>query len=229
MSTPLPAPTWTATDLLTQAWRTARDNFAGFITVALVLQAASLVLGVLSLGLLAGLVQLVCSVATAICLTWGTLQAMAGGKPGWEPMLRRLQAPRVGGLLLLGVVQTLAIAVSALAVVPPFFLLPLWAVTLPAMMVERLDLAGAFWRSADLTRDRRLRVLATFLLWFMLFVAGAAAIALVLGSGGLGQFVLTVYGAAAGIVLHPIPALLYLQLRAEKEGVTPEAAAQDLA
>ncbi|MFO1080956.1 MAG: hypothetical protein U1E23_10060 [Reyranellaceae bacterium] len=220
MSPSPPAPTWTATEILERAWRLARDNFPAFITVALVFQAAALVVGLLSLGLLAGLVQLLGSVATAICLTWGTFQAVAGRKPGWDALVRRAQAPLFGRLLLLGCVQYLAIAVSAILVLPPFFLAPLWAVTIPAMMVERLDLGAAFWRSADLTAGRRLRVLGTFLLWFGLFVVGAAAITLVLGTGGLGQFVLTVYGAAAGIVLHPIPALLYLQLRAEKEGVS---------
>ena len=43
---------------------------------------------------------IVCSVATAICITWGTLQVMGGRKPEWEPMLRRLQAPSFGMLLL---------------------------------------------------------------------------------------------------------------------------------
>lgn len=219
MSTSSPAASWTAATILESAWGVARDNFASFITVSLVFQAAALVVGLLSLGLLAGLVQLLASLATAICLTWGTFQAVAGRKPAWEPMLRRVQAPSFGSLLLLGIAQYLAIAVSAILVVPPFFLLPLWAVTIPAMMVERCDFAAAFWRSTDLTAGRRLRVLATFVVGCVLAFVGGAVILAVLGGGGLGQLVLTIYGACAAIVLHPIPALLYLQLRAEKEGV----------
>ena len=58
-------------------------------------------------------------------------------------------------LLVLGAIQYFVIAISAIALIPPLFLLPLWAVTIPAMMVERTDVGGAFNRSIELTRDRR--------------------------------------------------------------------------
>src|SRR5262245_25755536 len=142
--TTVPQPSWTVVSVLEKSYTLARDNFAAFITVTLVFSAVSLVAEILSLGLLSGLIHLVISVTTAICLTWGTLQAMAGRKPEWEPMLRQVQGPMFGRLLALGCIQYFVIAVSAIAIIPPFFLLPLWAVTIPAMMVERSDIAGAF-------------------------------------------------------------------------------------
>ena len=39
---------------------------------------------------------------------------MGGRKPEWEPMLRRLQAPNFGMLLLLGCLQYFVIAISAI-------------------------------------------------------------------------------------------------------------------
>ena len=72
-----PPPAWTVTSVLEQSYALARDNFAAFFTVAVIFGAVSLVMNILSLGLLAGLVGLVLSVATSICLTWGTLQAIA--------------------------------------------------------------------------------------------------------------------------------------------------------
>ena len=145
---------------------------------------------------------------------------MGGRKPEWEPMLRRLQASNFGMLLLLGSIQYFVIAISAILVIPPFFLLPLWAVTIPAMMVERTDIGGAFNRSMDLTRYRRLPILGAFLLWALIFAAGAVVIIVLLGHGPIGHLVLWVYSAVAATVVQPLPAIFYVLLREEKEGAT---------
>ena len=125
-------------------------------------------------------------------------------------------------MLLLACLQYFVIATSAILVVPPFFLLPLWAVTIPAMMVERTDIAGAFNRSMDLTRYRRLPILGTFVLWALLFGVGAVVIVLLLGHGQFAHLVLWVYSAVAATVVLPLPAIFYVLLREEKEGVTAE-------
>jgi len=222
MTAALPPPPWTVVSVLEKSYAMARDNFGAFVTVTMVFAAVSLVVDVLSLGLLGGIIHLVCSVATAICITWGALQAMGGRKPEWEPMLRRLQVPNFGMLLLLGCIQYFVIAISMILVVPPFFLLPLWAVAIPAMMVERTDIGGAFNRSVELTRHRRLPILGTFLLWAVIFGAGAVVIVLLLGHGPISHLVLWVYSAVAATVVQPLPAIFYVLLREEKEGATAE-------
>ena len=226
-TTPLPR-TWTVTSVLERSYMLARDNFAAFFTVAVIFGAVSLVMDILSLGLLAGLVGLVCAVATSICLTWGTLQAIAGRKPEWEPILRQLQGPMFGRLLLLGCIQYFVIAVSAIVVIGPLFLLPLWAVAIPAMMIERTDVGGAFNRSMDLTAGRRLAILGAFLLWLVIFAIGAILIVMIFGYGALGSLALWIYGALAGIVVHTLPAIFYVLLREEKEGVSASQAAAAL-
>ena len=215
-----PAPAWTVTSVLERSYALARDNFAAFFTVAVIFGAVSLVMNILSLGLLAGLVGLVCGVATSICITWGTLQAIAGRKPEWEPMLRQLQGPRFGWMLLLGCIQYFVIAVSMIVVIGPLFLIPLWAVTIPVMMIERTDVGGAFNRSMDLTAGRRLPILGVFVLWFVIFAIGAIVIIVLLGHGALGSLAMWIYGALAGIVVHTLPAIFYVLLREEKEGAT---------
>src|ERR1044072_2336604 len=127
-SPPLP---WTVTSILERAYAMARDNFAAFFTVAVIFGAVSLVMNILSLGLLAGLVGLVCGVATSICLTWGTLQAISRRKPEWEPMLRQLQGPMFGRMLLLGCLQYFIIAVSAIVVAGPLILITPLVVAIP--------------------------------------------------------------------------------------------------
>src|SRR5260370_31380411 len=174
MTTAPPPPAWTVVSVLEKSYAMARDNFPAFVTVTMVFAAVSLVVDVLSLGLLGGLIHLVCSVATSICITWGALQVMGGRTLEWEPVLRQLQRPNFGMLLLLGCIQYFLIAISAILVVPPFFLLPLWAVTIPAMMVERTDIGGAFNRSLDLTPHRRRPILDTFVLWPVIFGGGEA-------------------------------------------------------
>ena len=198
----------------------ARDNFPAFVTTTLVLAVPSVIVDALGLGLLGSIVHLVCSVATSICITWGALQAMSGRKPEWEPILRQLQAPLFGRLLALGCIQYFFIALSAILVIPPLFLMPLWAVTIPAMMVERTDIGASFQRSVDLTRDRRLRILGTFLLWLLIFIAGGAVIVARLGHGRVAHLVLWVYAAIAATVMQPLPAIFYVLLCEEKEGAT---------
>jgi hypothetical protein len=219
---PPPPPTWTAVSVLERSYALARDNFAAFITVTLMFAAVNAVADVLGMGLLAWVVDLVAGVATTICLTWGTLQAMGGRTPSWEAMLRQLQGPMVGRLLMLGIFQYLVIAASTVLVIPPFFLLPLWAVTIPAMMVERLEIGTTFQRSIDLTRYRRLPILGAFVLCAVVLVLGGMVIFALLGHGGLGRFVVWVWGAVAGTVVHPLPAIFYVLLREEKEAATVE-------
>jgi len=184
--------------------------------------AVSLVVNILSLGLLAGLVGLLCGVATSICLTWGTLQAIAGRKPEWEPMMRQLQAPTFGRLLALGCIQYFVIALSFVTIIAPFFLLPLWAVSIPVMMIERTDIGDAFNRSMDLSQHRRRRILGTYVLLAVLLMLGAVVIMLVLGGGALSRLVLVVYAAVASTVMQPLPAIIYVLLREEKEGLTAQ-------
>ena len=228
-SAPTPAAsTWTVTSVLEQAYMMARDNFAAFVTVTLVFGAVALVMDILSLGLLAGIVHLVVSVATAICITWGAFQVIAGRKPQWEPMLRQLQGPMFGRLLLLGCLQYFVIAVSAIVVVGPLILIPLWAVAIPAMMIERLGVGDSLQRSMDLTAGRRLRILGIFVLLVVILVIIGWIIMLLLGFGPIGNLAMWIYGAVAGTMVQPLPAIIYVLLREEKEGAPPAQVAATL-
>ena len=228
MAPPLPPPAWTVGSVLERSYVLARDNFAAFVTVTLVFSAGSLVVDVLSLGLLAGLVHMATGAATAICITGGTLRALAGDRPDWEPMLRQVQGPRFWMILLLGVILYFAIGLSAFLVIPPFFLLPLWAVAIPAMMVERCDVGAAFWRSTDLTRGHRLRILGVFVVAALATGLGGWVVMALFGFGAIGSLALWIYAAVAATVIHPLPAILYVLLRGEKEGMTAAQAAAAL-
>ena len=66
-------------------------------------------------------------------------------------------------------------------------------------------------------------VLGAFVLWWVAFLLGSLVIELLLGyRSGIGRLVGFVYGAVAATVLYPLPAILYVLLREEKEGATIE-------
>ncbi len=215
-------PSWTVTSVLEQSYTLARDNFAAFFTVAVIFGAVSLVVNILSLGLLAGLVGLVCGVATLDLPHLGTrckrprrTQARMGADAAPAYKARRFRLDAAGGRHPVfrhrGIDDR-----RGRAAVPD----PLWAVDDP-----RHD--GRAHR-----RGRRLQSqhgpdggeappdLGAFLLWFVIFGLGAIVLIALLGHGALGSLVMWIYGALAGIVLHTLPAIFYVLLREEKEGVT---------
>jgi hypothetical protein len=225
-----PTPTasdWTATSVLETSYRLARDNFAAFFQTILIFSLPSLIASIVDLGVIGLIIEVLCGIAIWISLSCGTLQAMAGRKPDLQSMLRQLNRPNVGQVLALAVIQAFAIVITAVLVVPALFLLTLWAVTLPAMLVERTGIDVTFWRSVDLTRGRRWRVLGVFLLAFVICAICLGVIFLVLGilieEGSLvDRLALWLAAGAISTVVYPLPAILYVLLRGEIEGVTVE-------
>jgi hypothetical protein len=88
--------------------------------------------------------------------------------------------------------------------------------------MERTSIGDSFQRSMDLTQHRRLRILGTFLLLAVILILGAVVIMLLLGGGALSRLVLVVYAAVASTVMQPLPAIIYVLLREEKEGLTAD-------
>jgi hypothetical protein len=133
--------------------------------------------------------------------------------------------PLVGAGLLAG----LGIALGfVLLVVPGLFLLTIWSVVAPVIVVERKGVLDAFGRSRELVRDNGWRVFGVIVLVFLIVIVarsvfGAIAI-------GIDDTVVLriVFDVIASTFTAPIAALvasvLYFQLRAIKEeGGTPPA------
>jgi hypothetical protein len=221
MAAPQVPTSWTAGALLEWSFAMGRDNFVAFFGAILLLSLPLLFTTALELGLLGTFINLAFSVVISICITGGTFQAMAGQRPDLPAMLGQLQRPNLGPLLILGLVQLLVIGLSALLILPPLFLLPMWAVAIPAMLVERSDMVAAFRRSADLTRHRRVRILGAIALWVAAFVLAGGLILLLTEEGWTQDVAFWLLGAVAGTFIQPLPAILYVLLRAEQEGTTP--------
>src|SRR5262249_7052313 len=108
-------------------------------------------------------------------------------------------------------------------------------VALPAMLVEHGDIGAALNRSTELTRNRRGRVLGTFIIGAL--IAGVPLglldllVSRLLGfdedSSGY-DIVSWLTGAALATVLASLPAVLYVLLRGEQDGKTPDEIAAGL-
>jgi hypothetical protein len=211
---------WNLDSALVTTFTLVRDNFAAFFAVALVLDAPSLVIDFVDGGfVLALVVGVVTHILLTVSLTIGALQAMAGARPGFTVLLQQINRPDLGKLLALGIVQQVVIILGLMAFIAPgLYVLSLWMVAMPAIIVERSTVGGALDRSAALTRERRWLVLGIFVL-----VAVPAILAIEIVGALTGIAIVTWFlEAALSTVLVSLAVVFYALLRGEKEGMTPQ-------
>jgi hypothetical protein len=186
------------------------------------------------LGIIAGALSTAC-----IC------HGVAGRQPG-EPL--RIGASLGGGLravwpaIAVTVLTTLGVVLGlVLLIAPGLILLSMTFVAVPAATVEGVGASAALSRSGDLTRDRRLSVLAVAVVGIAVTVGVFAAITAaseihmvaVVEAGGdphRTQVSWMFASVGAGIVLSALHGCLvaatYLELRLDKEGPAPDTVAR---
>lgn len=196
--------------------------------------------GEISTGLLASPLTFVGgSLLTAIAgfllqaaIVHGAVMDLNGRKPSFFECLG-------GGLrhflavLAISILAGVALVMGFLFLIVPGVIMALvWAVVIPAQVVENRGVFGAFSRSADLTRGHRLSILLLGVIWLIMsmvigVVVGAAAAALAaldLPVSALAtQAIASPIGNAASSVINAAGvAALYAELRQAKEGVEPD-------
>jgi len=113
----------------------------------------------------------------------------------------------LGALVGNSILKAIAVGIGFfLLIIPGIFLATIWAVTSPAIVVERVGVIDAFSRSWELVRDHFWPVLGAYVLGFLIvfgisLVAGAIGVAL----GLAGLIILVII---ASIVSAPILALI---------------------
>lgn len=137
--------------------------------------------------------------------------------------------PVLGALILAGILAGIGITIGLiLLIIPGLFLLTIWALIAPAIVVERTGVGGAFSRSRELVRDNGWQVFAVLAILFVIqFVAILILATIVVGISR------SVIGAAAAqliayVLIAPLSALaaatMYFELRQIKEAApTPTA------
>lgn len=212
--------TWNLDSALVTTFTLVRDNFAAFFAVALLFNAPSLIIGFVDDGFAVALVVgIVAHILLTVCLTVGAIQAMAGARPSFTLLVQQIKRPDLGKLLALGIAQNVVIMLGLMAFIAPgLYVLSLWMVAMPVLIVERSTVGGALDRSAALTRERRWLVLGIF----VLVAIPAILVVEILGALTGIAIVTWLLEAALSTVLVSLTVVFYALLRGEKEGVTPQ-------
>jgi hypothetical protein len=129
-----------------------------------------------------------------------------------EPTARDLiesATPVLLPLIVAGVLSGLGIVAGLfLLVVPGLFLLTIWAVIAPVIVVERSDVLGAFARSRELVRGFGWPVFGALIVALLIEAVGSLIFFRVATAIADGPLVRIVFGALAATITAPITALL---------------------
>jgi hypothetical protein len=132
-------------------------------------------------------------------------------------------APVLLTLLVVAVLYGLGVAIGiALFLIPGLFLMTIWAVTAPVVVLERVGVVAAFQRSQHLVRDNGWPVFVVVLIVVVgINVISLVATVLAAGLGDVGEALVQLLINAAGApVLAVTATVLYLALR-ERAGEPP--------
>jgi hypothetical protein len=229
--------TWSIGSAIEAAASVLGRHFVPFVATALIAALPSVLFGLLvgvrsrSLLTITGIVSMAVNLAVLTfviqTLTYGTVQALRGGKVSIGDCLmqglRNLPVGMgVGFLAYIGIVLG-----TILLIVPGLILFTMWSVALQAAIVERTGILGALGRSRDLTSGRRWRVFGTVLIPILIsIVTSWILIGLVFGLRGVTSTTFQIVSWLVSSVEQAFSvcvfATLYYYLRREKEGVDIE-------
>ena len=205
-----------------------------WIVALIILIPSSIIIGLLGnggiLGLIGSLVNLVASAWLVGSIIRVVQDVEQDGKVDWGVgEILGSVTPKLIAIILLQIVTGICIAIGLfLLIVPGVILALMWAVALPAMVVEDQGVFDSLGRSSDLTRDNRMRILGVGLVilaaYLVIALAGALLVALAPIVGIIALIIL-------GVVLYPyiaiIGAVLYYRLVELKEGGVVTAGVQE--
>jgi hypothetical protein len=192
--------------------------FTGIVAGLLVVAAPSLVVVALVIDLVAETLFTGMIVELVADLRDGRRDASVGS-------LLRAAAPVLGQLILVGIVAAIGVVIGfVFVIVPGLYLLTVWSVAAPVVVLERPPGLGALGRSRKLVRGNAWRVFGVILLLFVAVAAVAGGIELAAESAGTG--VGLAVRVVVGVLVAPISALaqavLYFELRGTATQGDPE-------
>ena len=171
-----------------EAWELYKAHWRHLIPIALVvylvLALATLVLA-LVLTWLGVLLGLVISIVGAFWVQGALTEAVADIRDG-KPDLTMGQTfervrPRLGAIIVAGFLAGLGIALGlVLLIVPGLFLLTIWAVIIPVVVLEGRSAGESFGRSRELVRGFGWNVFGTIVLTFVILLGVSIVLSLVL-------------------------------------------------
>lgn len=243
-------------DVVNRTFGAISRNFVTFLLLAAILVGAPmLILGFVQFSLLTGgagglalwflaiLVNLAVAYVLQGAIVHGAVVDFNGSRASFSDCLSTGLKHMVP-LVVIAILMTIAISLGMLLFIIPGVILSLmWAVAIPARVVENVGISEAFGRSRELTRDNRWKIFALFVMYII--IASAIGMIVMLPSGaftptspgetdplGIGQMSVAyvifnaISNALAAVVSATGVSAIYYELRKSKEGVGAEALAK---
>jgi hypothetical protein len=149
----------------------------------------------------------------------GLVGDIQDGRRDWSAgELARSVLPVLGPLIAAGILAAIGIAIGiVLLIVPGLYLLTIWAVIAPAIVIERRDALEAFGRSRALVRDHGWQVFGVVVVGGLIALVTAIVAAQIAEAIAEGPILRAVLSALASTLTAPveglIAAVLYFRLR----------------
>lgn len=124
-------------------------------------------------------------------------------------------------LLLLGIIYMLGVLAGAIAlVIPAFILMVMWAVAIPACVVEKTSPIDSLSRSSELTKGNRWQIFAIIIIFSIVSFVGGQVVQGLGMAGGIGLFVvvMVIWQGLIQAFYSVLMAVMYHDLRVTKEG-----------
>ncbi len=199
--------TWGVGSTIGTAVSILAGNFIPFVGTSLAITVPDLVVKfVASHWIIQTIVRMVFAQLATVTLTYGTVQALRGRKVAIDECLSQ-GLPRAPTALGAAILAMLGYSAGMmLLVVPGLILMLMWAVVVPAAVIERTSVTASLSRSAVLTKQRRWRILGVLLLaGLAIGVVNMVVLGVVSATIGLG------FASGAGALATPDPTLLVAQ------------------
>ena len=201
-----------------------------FIPIAL-LNGLLLSSGGLLLGLLSGALSLIATFWYQGMVVEATRDILDGRRDQTIGSLFSSAAPFIAPLIAVGILAGIGIAIGfVLLIIPGLFLLTIWAVIVPVIVVERAGVFDSFGRSHQLVKGSGWQVFGVIVVIFLVSIVVRAIIHGIIG--GISDDSFAGYAVAdliVNVILVPLSALaasvMYFELRRVKGEALPEAGA----
>ena len=206
------------------------SQFTLLIPVALVLFLPVAILSGLVSSSIAGIVAAILTALISIVATYwyqgivveATRDILDGRRDHTIGSLFSSAAPFIGSLFVVGVLAGIAITIGLfLLIIPGLFLLTIWAVIVPVIVVERTGVLESFGRSRELVRDNGWKVFGVLVVLFLINIVVGAILGGIVGGVADESFIgYAIANLIASVLLAPLSALaatvIYVELRRVK-------------
>jgi hypothetical protein len=204
-----------------------RDQFTLLIPAALVVFVPVAILsGVIYAGDVGILGALIVAAIGTIATYWfqgmvveAARDILDGRRDHTVGSLARSAVPVIGPLVIAGILAGLAIGIGLLLlIVPGLYLLTIWAVLAPVIVIERTEALAAFGRSRELVRGSGWQVFGVIVVLFLLQLVVTAVIQAIANSAADSVVGYSLADLVVRLLVAPLSALaaavLYFELKA---------------